>query len=250
MTVKKEEFDHGGTRTMAGIESKGEIIIYLTQDALPYDRNTIKNIVRPFLENTAVGAVYGRQVPYPGESPFAAHSRYFIYPENSFLRTYEDRHKYRIKTAFLSNAFSAYRRKAMEKTGFFKSDLISTEDTYAGARILLEGYILAYASDAVVLHSHNYTVLQEFKRYFDIGVFHSRESWIVEKFGSAGGEGLSYLRSEFSYLLKTGNIHLIPAFLLRNGMKISGYRLGRLHRFLPKRLILKLSMHKGWWLKT
>ena len=77
--------------------------------------------------------------------------------------------------------------------GWFAEHLISTEDTYAGARMLLAGYTLAYVSDAMVYHSHNYTVFQEFKRYFDIGVFHKKERWILEAFGNAEGTGLRHL---------------------------------------------------------
>ncbi len=250
MSVKKEEFDHGGTRTMAGKASSGDIIVYLTQDAIPQDKHTIENIIRPFKENPDIGAVYGRQLPYDRASPFAAHSRYFIYPDKSFIRTFTDRKKYKIKTAFLSNAFTAYRRSAMEKIGYFKENLISTEDTYAGAKLLLEGFTLAYASDAVVYHLHNYTALQEFKRYFDIGAFHRIENWIVRDFGHAGGEGFSFFISEFRYLFKSGNLHLIFSFIYRTGMKWLGYRLGWHHRLLPRRLIERFSMHKNWWIKN
>ncbi len=150
--VKKKDFDHGGTRTLAGKAARGDILVYLTQDALPVDNRSIENIVRPFLLNKKIGAVYGRQMPCQEATPFAEHSRHFIYKDGSFTRSLEDRKKYKIKTAFLSNAFSAYRRSAMEEIGYFKKNLISTEDTYAGAKLLLAGYELFYAADAAVYH--------------------------------------------------------------------------------------------------
>jgi rhamnosyltransferase len=247
LSVKKEEFDHGGTRTLAGKASVGNIIVYLTQDALPADEYAIENIIGPFERDELIGAVYGRQLPNPAASPFAAHSRYFIYRDRSFIMNYGDRGKYRIKTAFLSNAFSAYRRCAMEKIGYFKENLISTEDTYAGAKLLLAGYSIAYASNAVVYHSHNYGAIQEFKRYFDIGSFHRIENWIVKEFGSAANEGLSYIKSELLYLIKTKNMHLLAIFLFRSVMKWLGYKLGWHHRLLPRCLINKFSMHREWW---
>jgi len=51
---------------------------------------------------------------------------------------------YGIKTAFLSNSFSAYRKKALQEIGWFKDNLILGEDTYAGAKLLLKGYKIAY----------------------------------------------------------------------------------------------------------
>jgi rhamnosyltransferase len=253
MTVKKEEFDHGWTRTLAGRASKGEVIVYLTQDALPADEKSIENLISPFFQKSGdvpLGAVYGRQVPYPDATPFAAHSRYFIYPGKSYSRTLSDKDRYKIKTAFLSNAFSAYLREAMEEIGWFKSNLISTEDTYAGALMLLKGYRLAYTAGARVYHSHNYTVAQEFKRYFDIGSFHKNESWIIKEFGKANDEGIKYIISELKSILKLKKFYLLPEFLLRNFLKFTGYKLGYHFQLLPEGLILKWSMHRGWWLKN
>jgi rhamnosyltransferase len=48
------------------------------------------------------------------------------------------------------------------------------------AKAILAGYKVAYVSEAVVSHSHNYTPIDEFKRYFDIGVFHTDEYWLRE----------------------------------------------------------------------
>lgn len=58
--------------------------------------------------------------------------------------------------------------------------MIFGEDTIAAAMLLQGGKKIAYVSDAEAYHSHNYTVGQEFKRYFDIGVLHSTENWILQ----------------------------------------------------------------------
>lgn len=253
LSVPKEAFDHGGTRSFAGKLTKADILIYMTQDALPSGLDSLENLIKPFFipnPPQKTGAVYGRQLPYSDASLFSAHSRGFIYPDKSFVRSYSDRDKYQIKTAFLSNAFSAYSREAMEEIGWFKDNLISTEDTYAGAKMQLAGYRLAYAANAAVIHSHNYTVMQEFKRYFDIGSFHKSENWIVEAFGGAGGEGMKYVLSEWKYLLSHFAILKIPEFLLRNAAKWIGYKLGYNYHMLPYKLRLKLSMHSGWWVKN
>ncbi len=246
--IKREEFDHGGTRTLAAKEASGDIVIFLTQDALPFDERSIEKLVSPFVDET-VGAAYGRQLPYPDASPFAAHLRLFNYPDTSFLRSINDKGKFKIRTPFLSNAFSAYRRKALLKAGGFKSRLILSEDTYAGAKLLLAGYKIAYAADARVYHSRNYTVLQEFKRYFDIGVFHETEEWILEEFGRAEGEGIAYIRSAAAFLMRRGSYFLLPELALRTALKFAGYSLGRSYQNLPLPLIKRMSMHNGWWEK-
>jgi len=244
--IPQNEFDHGGTRTKAAKEASGDIIVFLTQDALPYDTKTVENIVKNF-ENPKVGAVYGRQLPYPQTNPFGKHLRAFNYDNTSYIRTLEDKKEFGIKTAFLSDSFSAYRRGALEKIDWIKDGLIVGEDSYAGAKMLLAEYSIAYCADAKVYHSHSYSILQEFRRYFDIGVFHKEESWIPKEFGKAEGEGKRYIKSELNYLLKERLSYRIPEFFLRNGMKYLGYKLGQNHKFFHKFLIKKMSMHPLWW---
>jgi len=250
LTIQKKQFDHGGTRSRAGKDSCGDILVFLTQDALPVDESSIEKLIRPIIEDNKIGATYGRQLPYPGASLFSSHLRVFNYPENSSIRTLSDKNKYGVRTAFLSNSFAAYRRSVLEKIGWFEESLIMGEDTCAGAKILLAGYKIAYVADARVFHSHSYTILQEFKRYFDIGVFHEMEDWMIKEFGTAEGEGGKYLRSEVAYLIGHRRYPLIPEFILRNGLKFIGYKLGHNYRKLPGNLVRKLSMHRGWWDKT
>jgi len=224
--IPKQEFDHGGTRTLAAKQAKGDIVLYLTQDALPYDEHTVENILKPFASDGKVAAAFGRQLPYSGASVFAEHLRLFNYPDTSYTRVLGDKEKYGIKTAFLSNSFAAYRKSVLEDVGYFKTDLPFGEDTCAAAKILLKGYKIAYVADAMVLHSHSYTVWQDLKRYFDMGVFHGSENWLLKEFGKAEGEGIRYAKSEFGFLLRKGKPYLVPEFILRTFMKYSGYKLG------------------------
>lgn len=247
IVIPKEAFNHGATRTLGCKKAGGNILIYLTQDALPVDENAIEKLVRPFSEEEKVGAAFGRQIPYPDAAPFGAHLRLFNYPEESYIRRLKDKEKYGLKTVFLSNAFAGYRRKALEEIGWFKENLIFGEDTYAGAKLLLAGYRIAYVADAVVSHSHNYTAFEGFKRYFDVGVFHSMESWILDTFGKASGEGLRYLVSEMKYLVKNRKFHSIPQSVVRNTLKYIAYNLGYNYNILPKVIVKRLSMHKDWW---
>jgi len=246
VVIPQNEFDHGGTRAKAAHIAKGDILIYLTQDALPCDNLTIENIVKVF-DDKKIGAAYGKQVSYEDTNLFGKHLREFNYRETSYVRDKSDIKQFGLKTAFLSDSFAAYRKSALESIGLFKDGLILGEDTYAGAKMILSGYSLAYVAEAKVYHSHSYTVFQEFKRYFDIGVFHKSESWILESFGKAEGEGMKYIKSEIKYLLSNDAWYLLPEFIVRNGMKYLGYKLGQRYEKLPMWVIKKLSMHHRWW---
>ncbi len=245
--IPKEDFDHGATRTLGGKRAQGEILVYLTQDALPTDENALEGLIRPFYEDEKVGATFGRQLPFPDVSPFAAHLRVFNYPENSHIRRLEDKDKYGIKTAFLSNSFAGYRRKVLEEIGWFKENLIFGEDTQVGAKLLQAGYKIAYVAEAVVSHSHNHSIFQDFKRYFDVGVFHDIEYWIINAFGKPSGEGIKYLVSEIKYLMKNGRFYLVPECIIRNMFKYIAYHLGCHYNILPLFVVKKFSMNRDWW---
>ncbi|MBN2824255.1 MAG: glycosyltransferase family 2 protein, partial [Campylobacterales bacterium] len=211
LVIPKEEFDHGGTRRFGAKHCKeAEFLIYLTQDALPYDENALQNILLPF-EDEKVGAVCGRQIAYPHENSFGEHLREYNYSDTSHIRSYEDRAKYGIKTPFLSNSFAAYRRSALEDIGFFSDGLIFGEDMYAAAKMLQKGYKIAYQSQAKVYHSHSYSYLQELRRYFDMGVFHTQEAWLLEDFGKAEGEGKKFVISQIKFLFNKGKWYLLPS---------------------------------------
>lgn len=246
ISIPKNEFDHGGTRTKAAKVASGEIIVFLTQDTLPYNNLSIEKILKPF-KDTNVGAAYGKQIAYKETSLFGKHLREFNYTNTSYVRILEDKKRYGIKTAFLSDSFSAYRKSTLEQIGWFKDGLVVGEDNYAGAKILMAHCALAYCSDAKVYHSHSYTPVEEFMRYFDIGVFHKREAWMIEIFGKAEGEGGKYVKSEFNYLLEHHTYYRIPEFFIRNTMKYLGYKLGKSYEYLPIKIIKKLSMHTLWW---
>ena len=242
--ISKKEFDHGGTRTLAGkTRSAGDILVYLTQDALPCDERAIETLIQPLFAEQKCGVVFGRQIPYQDATPFAQHLRLFNYPPQSYTRTYADRTALGIRAAFCSNSFAAYRRDALEDVGWFTENLLLAEDMHACARMLMKGYTLRYVAEAVVYHSHNYSVAQEFKRYFDLGVFFEKERWLLEVFGRPEGAGITFVQSEFSYLRSHGLLSLLPISLMRAAAKLMGYRLGHYYRHLPQAVLRRLSMH-------
>ncbi|MOA49123.1 hypothetical protein D3C78_1719720 [compost metagenome] len=87
---------------------------------------------------------------------------------------------------------------------------------------------------------------EEFRRYFDMGVFHAREPWIRERFGGAGGEGLRYVKSELKFL-GLSRLHLWPSAILRNACKLLAYKLGQKEGSMSVGLKKKLGMYKRYW---
>lgn len=246
LIIPGHEFNHGGTRQkMVEINPGYDIYVFLTQDAYLENHDSLKNLIAPF-EDEKVGAVCGRQLPHLDATPLAIHARLFNYPEKSQVKSIADAPRLGIKTPFISNSFSAYRRKALLEVGGFPKHVILSEDMYVAAKMLINGWKVAYAGDSPCRHSHNYSVAEEFRRYFDQGVFHAREAWIRQSFGSAGGEGLRYVKSELQFL-GISRLHLWPAAFLRNAGKLLAYKLGQREKSLSIGLKKKLSMHKRYW---
>lgn len=244
--IRKADFNHGGTRLLGlGLMPDAEFIVFMTQDALLANPDAIANLLAAF-EDAQVGAAYGRQLPHRGAGPIAAHARLFNYPQQAQVRSLGDRTRYGIKTAFISNSFAAYRRSALIQAGGFPADTIMNEDTYVAANMLIYGWKIAYCAAAQVYHSHDYAYREEFKRYFDIGVFHARSSWLQRVFGTAAGEGRRFVLSELRYLLKHAP-WLIPSALLRTGMKWLGFSMGSLHQALPEVVSRRFSLHRAYW---
>jgi len=112
--------------------------------------------------------------------------------------------------------------------------------------MLIAGWRVAYQASAEVVHSHGFTMQEEFSRYFDIGVHHSRERRIMDRFGRAEGEGLAFVKSELSYLWRVQATR-IPFALLRNMNKWMSYHIGRNKRMLPLSLKKALSAQPNFW---
>lgn len=245
--IAKASFNHGGTRDFALglLDPLIDIVVFLTQDALLADSDALERLVSAFSDPN-VAAAYGRQLPHKNSGPIGAHARLFNYGTVSTPKSLNSVKELGLKTCFISNSFAAYRVEALRAVGGFPSDVILGEDMYVAGKLLLEGCKIQYVADACVNHSHDYTVLEEFRRYFDTGAFHSMEPWLLENFGGASGEGARFVRSELAYLRAHKPSLILPA-LFRTSMKFLGYKLGQMYRALPRGLTIAFSMHKGFW---
>ena len=241
------DFNHGGTRRWASEQVGGDALIVMTQDAIPATAETFANLIAELQLEPLNGVAYGRQLPHPGAGVLGAQSRHFNYPASSRSKSLADAPHLGIKTCFSSDSFSVYRRSALSAVGGFPQDVIGSEDAYVAARMLLAGYQVRYAASAQVYHSHDYRLLEEFRRYFDIGVFYGREPWIRQAFGDAGGEGKRYVLAELHALREANALYRAPEVVVRSAFKLLGYRLGHLERHLPNALKRRLGMFSTYW---
>lgn len=278
--ITKEEFDHGATRNAGIRQSDAEVFVCMTQDALPADEFLLEKLVAALTGQTTAGTIgettagttaakkqsanaatelaadayaasaeissaYARQLPEADCSVIEQYTRQFNYPEQSFVKSAADIPGLGIKTFFCSNVCAAYKREIFEKLGGFASPTIFNEDMIYAARCIRAGYKIAYAAEAKVIHSHNYTGVQQFARNFDLGVSHVQYPEIFADVPPEG-EGMKLVKQTAVYLMKQHPL-MLPKLVWHSGMKFFGYRLGKQYRKLPKRLVKKCSMQKNYW---
>lgn len=244
--IPRHAFNHGGTRFLAAtLVPWADFLVYTTPDAIMASPETLATILGAF-EDPQVGAAFGRQLPHRDADPFARHACAFNYPAQSLVRNYETRKTLGFKTIFLSDSFAAYDRTALEAVGGFPRTVISGEDHYVAAKMMLNGWKTAYVAEACVYHSHNLSLRQLFQRYFDTGVLHAREYWMCETYGEPSGEGLRFVRSEIAWVCKENPL-LLPKVFLRTAAKYLGFQMGRREAMFSNGLKQRMGSFHDYW---
>lgn len=246
--IQKHEFDHGGTRNAALKLARAPWVLYLTQDAVPADETAFARLLG-VTKQKGVVAAYGKQLPHGDATPLAATARAFNYGDIPMLQDMQHASRLGIKTWFTSNSFCLWNRAALTKAGGFAEKLILGEDMHAAARLIQAGGSIIYEPQARVFHSHNYSALEEFRRYFDIGVFHARCNDLLFKAGNANKEGFRFVLAQARSLWQQNAFWSLVKLPLHVAAKLFGYKLGRKYKLLGPRLSRALSMHRNYWIK-
>lgn len=238
LTVARKDFDHGKTRDMALRESSGEIVVFLTQDAVPADEHFLEKLIRP-LKEKKVAVTTGRQLPKANASPMERLVRAFNYPAESHIRSEADVDKMGIKTFFCSDVCAAYNRGIYLELGGFDYPLKTNEDMFYAAKAIRNGYRVAYAADAEVYHSHNFTLREQYRRNRIQGYEIERHRDLLGEV-SKESEGIRLVKYVSSGLLRQGRVISFARFGMDCCARLLGSRAGkkeylRSHRTAVKR---------------
>lgn len=244
--LAKSEFDHGGTRAQAAELSDADVMIFMTQDAMPADRELLAELLKALEQDENIAAAYARQLPNAECSFVEQYTRAFNYPDRSIVKTKKDMDQYGIKTFFCSNVCAAYKKDIYQKQGGFVRRTIFNEDMIYAGGLIQAGYGIAYAAEAKVIHSHNYNCMQQFHRNFDLGVSQAEHPEIFEGVPSEG-EGMRLVKKTLSHLVRSEKIWLIPGFVMQCAGKYAGYLAGKNFRRLPKKFVLWCTMSPNYW---
>jgi len=247
--VKKEEFDHGGTRHLATCHSKSDYLLFMTQDAVPCNRELTEELLEAFEKSEVkVAVAYGRQMASKHAGVSERISREFNYPKKSRVKTADDIDELGIKTFFCSDVCAMYDLRLYRMLGGFERKTIFNEDMLYAAKAIDAGYAVYYCAEAKVIHSHSYSYEAEFRRNFDLAVSQKQHPEVFA-YVSSEKEGVRFVLDTVKRLAEKGLFFEIVDFGIRTVAKYAGYLLGKNYEKIPMQYREKFSMNKGYWTK-
>ena len=160
--IAPEDFGHGRTRNLGAERASGEVIAFLTQDAVPAP-GWLDALREAFELDPRVGAAFGPHLPFDDTSPMIA--RELIEFFEGFAPNGRPAIHRRGDLTFLSNVNAAYARACWDEIRF--PDVAYSEDQAFGKAMLEAGWGKVYHPRAAVFHAHDYGPVEFMKRYFD-----------------------------------------------------------------------------------
>ncbi|MBO7515086.1 MAG: glycosyltransferase [Lachnospiraceae bacterium] len=245
--IPQSEFDHGYARDLGARESKADFLMFMTQDAMPCekDRTLTRKLTAPMKVDPTVAAVYARQIPYKNCNRTERLTRNYNYPPIASVKSADDLPRLGVKTYFCSNVCAAYRRDIYLKLGGFEHGAIFNEDMVFAAKLIHAGYRIAYDPLACVRHSHNYSLMQYFRRSFDMAVSQTEHPEVFAAVSSEK-EGAGMVKTVSKQMLRRKWFFSFLFFFASCVAKYAGYFLGKRYKKLPKKLV-RFCTASNWW---
>lgn len=223
--IQREDFDHGRTRDIAIRVAGGDYVVFLTQDVIPANNELLQRLTEPLIKGDAIVST-GRQLPKTDASYMEASVRAYNYPDTSAIRSKKDIPTLGIKTFFCSDVCSAYNKEIYLELGGFEYPIKTNEDMLFAAKAINNGYSVAYVAEAIVYHSHELTLRQQFRRNYIQGYEIERHKALLGE-GSLASEGKKMVTHVVRDLLQKGHPISAASFVADCTARYLGNRAGR-----------------------
>jgi rhamnosyltransferase len=230
--IPPDEFHHGKTRNQAADQAEGDIIVFTVQDALPVNEQWLTELVSPIESGTA-DVSYGNQVAYPDAKPPDTFFYNYFYPNSKKILTKEDTDdegSFYMNNIFISDVNSAISKEVWNEFQF-RGSIPMSEDKDFAYRVASADYTIQYCPDARIYHSHDYTFRSLFERRYKDGMAFADIT--APESDSFIADGVSYILSEWRYLLISGAPHWLPYAVLYDLTYFISFTLGKHHQLVP-----------------
>lgn len=221
--IKKEEFSHSLVREKAALKSKADIVVFITQDIIIEKDNWLYELVNPIIRGEAE-ATFSRQICK--DNSIEKYTREKNYPNKSRVVSKKDIKELGLNTFFFSDASSAIKKTVfVELNGYDNKNLPTNEDMYIAYKIIQNGYKIKYCAKSEVVHSHNFSLKEQYDRYKLTGKFFKQNSYLDNYGTSKSGGGLA------KYILKRAiqekNIKVLVKFIPNMAARYIGMKVGK-----------------------
>ena len=152
--IEPTQYYPGSVLNMAIEKSESEIIVFLNSDTVPLRKDTLQKLVSAF-DDEETKAALTRQIPRPEADTWVRRDYAQSFPDTNETPDW----------ITLSLPMAAMRRTTWQEHKFY-TDAWASEDTEWGKWAVDQGYKIQYVKDAIVMHSHNYTLKQIYGRKF------------------------------------------------------------------------------------
>lgn len=222
--IRREEFSHSQTREKEALKSEADILVFITQDIIIEKENWLYNLTKDIQEGK-VDACYSRQLC--NNNSIEKYTRESNYPEKSKIVSKEDVSKIGLKAFFFSDASSAIKKDTFVKlNGYDNKDFPTNEDMYIAYKLITNGYKIKYCADSEVIHSHKFTLKQQYKRYYDTGKFFKQNDYLNNyKVNKAGGSLAVYILKR---AFKDKNWKVLVQFVPNMCARFIGMKMGKI----------------------
>ena len=222
--IEPNEFSHSLTRENEAYESDADIIVFITQDIIIEKKDWLYNLTKDIITGN-VDATYSRQICT--NNSIEKYTRESNYPSQSKIVSKQDIENLGLKTFFFSDAAGAIKRDTFVKlNGYDQKKLPLSEDMYFAYKLIMNNYKIKYCADSEVIHSHNFTLKQIYRRYYDTGKFFKANSYLNKyKVNKAGGGLAKYILKR---ALQDKNWKALFMFIPNMSARFIGMKIGKM----------------------
>ena len=221
--IEKKDFSHFLTREEEAFSSDADIIVFVSQDVKIKRDDWLYELVRPIIEGEC-DASFSRQIC--DDDSIEKYTREKNYPERSRLVSKDDIPSLGLYAFFFSNASGAILRETFVKLGGYDhKNFGMNEDMYCAYKLITNGYKVKYCADSEVIHYHQKSLKDIYKRYYETGRFF-KENPYLEKY-SIGRSGESMAGYILKRAIGDGNIKVILEWLPNMTARYLGLKAGR-----------------------